>query len=131
MRRFSFIIGAVLVFAVLWDGGTRPSVQAQAVPLTIVAALPHTACRPIEPATTQFCFATDGLWQSLNGAAYVQLGAAAPGGVASFKGRTGDVVPVAGDYTCAQITGCPTTAVQTVNGKPGPAVVLSVSSTVQ
>lgn len=32
----------------------------------------HTACTVV-PASTQYCFAFDGLWVSLNGAAYVQV----------------------------------------------------------
>jgi hypothetical protein len=36
---------------------------------------------------------------------------AAPGGVASFKGRTGAVVPVAGDYTGTLVTFAPTASI--------------------
>ena len=46
----------------------------------------------VTPATTQYCFASDGLWMSLNGAAYVQLGVATPAGVTSVNGKTGAVI---------------------------------------
>lgn len=83
----------------------------------------HTACTlspgpAVPPALPQasLCEAGDGLWLSVNGGAYVQLGAAGAAGVTSFNGRTGAVVPVASDYP---------DAVTSVNGKTG-AVVLTV-----
>lgn len=43
--------------------------------------------------------------------------------VTSFNTRTGAVVPVSGDYTCAQVTGCPTgTMVNSFNGRTGAVV---------
>lgn len=61
-------------------------------PITIVApALTHTSCN-VTVGATSFCFASDGLWQSINGAAFVQLGVAAPAGVISVNGKTGVVV---------------------------------------
>ena len=72
------------------------------------------------PASTTYCFASDGLWQSVNGAAYTQVGITAVTGVTSFNGRTGAVVPVSSDYP---------DAVTSVNGKTG-AVVLSATTTV-
>lgn len=42
----------------------------------------HTACTPV-PSQSSACLASDGLWVSVNGAAFTQLGAAAVGGVTS------------------------------------------------
>jgi hypothetical protein len=88
----------------------------------------HTACT-VTTGTTQYCFAADGLWVSLNGAAYAQI--TVTSGVTSFNGRTGAVLPAVGDYTYTQISGTPpSAAVTSVNGKTG-AVVLSATTTLQ
>jgi hypothetical protein len=80
----------------------------------------HTLCTVVT-ATTAYCFPNDGMYQSIKGAAFVQVGVAGVAGVTSFNGRTGAVVPVASDYP---------DAVTSVNGKTG-AVVLSATTTVQ
>ena len=77
----------------------------------------HTLCTTLSPlGQATYCFASDGLWVSLNGAAYTQVGVVAVTGVSSFNGRTGAVLPVPSDYP---------DAVTSVNGKTG-AVVLTV-----
>lgn len=58
-------------------------VQAQSNALQIQAAATHTSCT-VSTGITQFCFASDGLWQSLNGGAYTQLGVIT-GGVTSIS----------------------------------------------
>lgn len=40
-------------------------------------------------------------------------------GVASFNGRIGVVVPTTGDYTCSQVTSCPTSYVSSFNSRTG------------
>jgi hypothetical protein len=77
----------------------------------------------VTPAVTTFCFASDGAWQSINGAAFTQLGAATLV-VTSFNGRTGAVMPVASDYPF------PAPPVTSVNGKTG-VVVISASTSLQ
>lgn len=57
-------------------------VQAQSSALQIQAAATHTSCT-VATGITQFCFASDGLWQSISGGAYTQLGT--PGGVTSIS----------------------------------------------
>lgn len=59
--------------------------QAAGTPFTITVSGLHTACDPIVAGTTKFCYAQDGLWQSLNGAAYTQLGVGAATGVTSVS----------------------------------------------
>src|SRR6266851_5127033 len=73
-----------------------------------VSSATHTACTVVA-GQTSFCFANDGLWQSIAGAAYVQVAPVALG-VVSFNGRTGVVVPVPSDYPDAVVS---------VNGKTG------------
>jgi len=83
---------AILIF---WSGEyLLPKIaKAQTVPTTLqlTGSAPHTTCAVV-PSTTNFCFANDGLWQSINGAPYVQLTPALTGGVTSVNGKTGAVV---------------------------------------
>ncbi|SRR6266705_1047633 len=119
-----------VVFAIALLGGyigTKIAVvEAQTTPtaLQLTGSAPHTTCA-VTPATTTFCFANDGLWQSINGGAYAQLGVATggvtTGGVTSFNGRTGVVVPVPSDYP---------NAVTSVNSKTG-AVVITATTALQ
>lgn len=54
-----------------------------------VGVATHTNCTTATGAT-RFCFASDGLWQSLNGAAYVQVaGGGGTTGVLALNGHTG------------------------------------------
>jgi hypothetical protein len=68
------------------------SVHAQGTnPFQVAVTGAHTLCA-VTTGVTQYCFASDGVWQSLNGAAYTQLTAGAGGGVTSVNGKTGVVV---------------------------------------
>lgn len=49
-----------------------------------------------------------------NGSAYAATGGS--GGVPSVFGRTGAITATTGDYSCAQVTGCATSALQSING---------------
>lgn len=53
--------------------------------------------------TNILCSVTDGYYVSVSGAAYAKINAAA--GVASFNGRTGNVMPVQNDYSLSQLSG--------------------------
>ena len=76
--------------------------------LTIPAAVLHTNCA-VSSGATVYCFAGDGLWISLNGAAFTQAGSGGgTAGVTSFNGRTGAVVSAANDYSYAQLSAHPT-----------------------
>lgn len=50
------------------------------------------------------CSVTDGYYASIAGSAYVKINATA-GGVATFNGRSGNVMPAASDYSFSQIGG--------------------------
>ncbi len=120
MKNFIRISMLIVAVAVLSMGLTLHSLRAQVPnnPWQVgVSTATHTSCTVVA-STTQFCFANDGIWQSINGAAYVQV---APGtaGVTSFNGRTGAVLPVPSDYP---------DAVTSVNGKTG-AVVIGATTT--
>jgi hypothetical protein len=53
--------------------------------------------------------ATDGAYVSTNGAAYFAVPkSGAGGGVSSFAGRTGNVLPAQGDYSYSQLSAPPT-----------------------
>jgi hypothetical protein len=108
---------AIAVFSVPWVINLRAQAPVPAQ-FSVIPATLHTACTVIAT-TTSYCFASDGLWVSLNGAAYTQIGVVAVTGVSSFNGRTGAVVPVASDYP---------DAVLSVNGKTG-IVVLTGTTT--
>jgi hypothetical protein len=62
-----------------------------------------------------------------NGSAYAATGGT--GAVSSVFGRTGAVTAASGDYSCAQVTGCPTstTGIQSINGDATGAQVFAAS----
>lgn len=58
----------------------------------------HTSCTPV-PAQTSLCLNSEGLWQSINGTAFTQIGAV---GVISVNGKTGAVTISATTTTILQ-----------------------------
>lgn len=110
MKRLS----ALLTALILVIGGSALTIklakaQTLGPPISIESTSPHTACVISATGATRYCFASDGLYVSLAGAAYVQLTGGAPAGVVSFNGRTGAVVSVPGDYSYSQLANPPTT----------------------
>jgi hypothetical protein len=104
----------LVILVILADIADRhiTSVHAQTagIPASFTVSGSHTACTPIVTGVTTFCLAADGVWQSINGAAYVQLApVGAASGVTSFNGRTGAVVSAPGDYAYSQLSSPPTT----------------------
>lgn len=78
MKKAIFLIAAILAGVFIGRAQTTTSSPSQ-----ISGAVnpgPHTSCT-VTANTTQICFASDGLWFSANGSAYVQ--------VASVGGTTG------------------------------------------
>lgn len=97
-----------------------------------VGSATHTNCT-VNAGQTRFCFASDGLWQSINGAAYVQVagipgpvgppgpqGAPGPTGPQGIQGVAGPIGPV-GPAGPQGPQGPPGAGgIQTINGvKPG------------
>lgn len=108
-RTFALIVVILLAaFAGNYLGNTVAHAQAAAVLQLTGSWSTHTACAPTAGQTT-LCIASDGLWISLSGGTFTQLGAASSAGVTSFNGRTGAVVPTANDYTYSQLASPPTT----------------------
>lgn len=62
-----------------------------------------------------------------NGSAYAATGTG--GAVSSVYGRTGAVTANTGDYTCAQVTGCPTAPILSINGDTTQAQHMAASGT--
>lgn len=108
---FKKMLLATVIASALFVGYLYGQVARPLVIQVVDSALVNTTCPTPSSGVTQFCFAYNGIWQSLNGATYTQLGAAASGGVTSFNGQTGAV-----------------TGVTSVNGKTGPAVTIGASS---
>jgi hypothetical protein len=70
----------------LWMGISRAQTTA-GLPSQITVSGLHTACTlsPVTvPASASYCYAGDGLWVSVNGAAYTQLGLGVASGVTSI-----------------------------------------------
>ena len=111
----------VILLAALLFLAVRSKVQAQgSVPWAMTVVGAHTLCTVVASATT-FCFAADGVWQSLNGAAFAQLGAQGPAGPTGATGATGPQGPQ-GPAGSGGVT--------SVNGKTG-AVTLAATTTLQ
>jgi hypothetical protein len=92
MKKKSIVLVSLLVvlLAAVWR--TKAQI-ANSNPWQLTVVGTHTSCA-VAVGQTNFCFASDGLWQSLNGAPYVQLTPSTPIGtlVTSVNGKTGAVV---------------------------------------
>jgi hypothetical protein len=73
MKRLLAIVGIFLL-------GWIAHAQSTTSQIGSVVAAAHTSCT-VTTSTTQVCFATDGLWVSVNGAAYVQVQTGTPAAV--------------------------------------------------
>jgi hypothetical protein len=106
MRMKIYAIVAVVAIVTLWGIRTwkAPVVKAQSAPSLIQVDYvqgPVSGCVTHTGIST-FCYGTDGAVFSKAGAAYggnFAVPSAAVAGVTSFAGRTGAVVPTAGDYS--------------------------------
>jgi hypothetical protein len=132
----------VLFLAVICFSGMRPQ-NPSLTPFenTVTSGQgTHTQCNVSPTGGSSLCQASDGLWLSINGAAFTQVctvGLAACAstatGVTSFNGRTGAVVSATGDYSFSQISGTatasqvPAAPVSSVNGQTG-AVTITLTS---
>ena len=87
------LLALIVILGILISRHVRA--QAAGAPWQVAVSGFHTACTTTA-STTQFCFAADGLWQSINGSAYVQIGTLGPIGapVTSVNGKTGAVTLV-------------------------------------
>lgn len=68
-----------------------------------------TACPAPVSTSNILCSVTDGYYVSVAGAAYAKINVGAQtGGVSSYNGRTGNVLPAANDYKYSDLAGKPT-----------------------
>lgn len=87
----------------------------------------HTSCQVVA-SSTQFCFASDGVWQSINGGAFTQLGTPAAG-VTSFNGRTGAVTLTKPDVLSTGISATVTITAPTTSVSPPVVTVAAPTAT--
>lgn len=78
------IIVLSIIAITLWAASPQKAQTVTPNPITIQSTLSHTNCAAVVAGVTQYCFASDGLWVSLSGGVFTQLGIQAPSGVASF-----------------------------------------------
>lgn len=91
MKRLFLVATGLLVLAVGIIIGQHSAVEAQssAVPLTVAVSGSHTSCGAVVSGQTQYCVADDGIWQSIKGATYVQVGATQAPSPITINGKTG------------------------------------------
>lgn len=85
-RRVALAVCVAIAVLAAWGVGRAQSLLSNA-PFQFQTPGVHTSCTVV-PSQTEFCFAGDGLWQSLNGGAYVQITTQS---VTSVNGKTGAV----------------------------------------
>lgn len=92
MRRILFTIAATVLVTILVLTAIDRKVHAQGASVLQISGTysAHTACTTT-PSQTTICLASDGLWLSLNGSAFAQVGGVVPVGVTSINGKTGAV----------------------------------------
>ena len=76
MKKLIIVAGLAFVLGWAIKAGQNPDLSPYQ--MSVPSNISHTLCT-VTAATTKYCFAGDGLWLSLNGAAYVQVGAATAG----------------------------------------------------
>lgn len=86
-------LAAIFVLALLGGflGGHLTARAQTTVALQLTGNAPHTSCT-VTASQTTYCFASDGLYWSNAGAAYVLVATPAVAGVTSVNGKTGVVV---------------------------------------
>ena len=89
----------ILTIAAIFFLGWYVGAQNTTSQIGSVVAATHTSCT-VTASTTQICFASDGLWLSVNGAAYVQVQTGAVvAGVTSISINGGTPVSGAVSFT--------------------------------
>lgn len=90
MKRLAVILAGLLILGLGFFLGQRNTVKAQtsAPPWQVTVSGSHSLCTPVSGQTT-FCFASDGLWQSLAGGAFTQLGGSQAAPTITINGKSG------------------------------------------
>jgi len=137
----SKIILIVAIVAAFMIGAAYNSrhVEAQSIGAGPVTSTTLTGCPAPAVGSMNFCLVTNdpsnatGVYLTANGAAYFQIKAAGAAGVATFNGRSGNVLPAAGDYAFSQLTGqltaaqLPATATCTMSATVGGSDTITLS----
>lgn len=104
------LAAAILLLSALGLIFTHPAgTHAQTVtvlPQLVQVLGDHTQCPAVSGSFTVHCFAVDGYWQSLKGAAYVQIGGAS---AVTINGKTGTSFTIAATATAPVVTASSTT----------------------
>lgn len=93
MKRISVLVAIILASAFVgsWLGNIAHAQGASTVFQVSGAYSTHTACVLPPVGQTGACLASDGLWISINGGAFTQVGVPVAVGVTSLNGKTGDL----------------------------------------
>jgi hypothetical protein len=95
-KQFAILIAILLVTVAIIAVAQNPTLTPYQFSVNNVT---HASCTVVA-ATTQYCYASDGPYVSINGAAYVSMLPGAPAaGVTTFNGRTGAVTLTDADVT--------------------------------
>ena len=109
----SKIILIVAIVAAFMIGAAYNSrhVEAQSIGAGPVTSTTLAGCPAPATGAMNFCLVTNdpsnatGVYLTANGAAYFQIKAAGAAGVATFNGRSGNVIPATGDYSFGMVSG--------------------------
>ena len=122
-KQFAILIAILLVAAVIIAVAQNPTLTPYQFSVNNVS---HTSCTVVA-ATTQYCYASDGPYVSINGAAYVSM---LPGGTAAITATSPLVVS-------GSVVSCPTCATTPVSipfsqvtGQIAPSQVPALTTTV-
>lgn len=118
MRRIiaGMLLGALLVMGLDYYKVREVQAQAQSGPIQIQSSIAHASCT-VTPNVTTFCFADDGLFVSLTGAAFAQVGQPSVTGVSSISvnggtAQTGAVALTIPTKATTTVTSTASTSIQ-------------------
>lgn len=91
-------------------GGSAKAGDIKIVQFNGTNTLVYNATSLILPGATNYTVSAGSVWifESLGSGNWLGVVTGNATGVTAFNGRTGSVSPQSGDYTCAQVTNCPT-----------------------
>jgi hypothetical protein len=85
----------------------------------------HTSCMASAPGTSNLCLAGDGLWISVNGGTYSQVGAAVAGGITSITINGTTKTGPAPSFTLTGSTTAPAPTITTLSGPINPSTTIA------
>lgn len=100
----------LLVLAIGWGIGRA---QTPSAPFSFSVSAAHTGCPAATPGVSQYCFATDGIWESLNGGTSVRVDVQAATPI-TINSKTGTNFTIGATSTAPAITASSSTPTVTV-----------------